>query len=217
MTAEKTTKTSQSEDVYELLKWKILNSELVFSRLYSELELCEISGYGRSPIRSAISKLQHDRLVEVVPRKGLFIRGWNSSELQSVIEARIILETASIRLTTKNISKEQLQKLEKIIEEGRKYIKTGDRKKLMQLDHNFHMLIAKASGNEVIAELVSSLKQRSNPLWFLTVTDEDKLQSVQDEHEMIFEAIKAADPDSAEKAMNYHVEKLSNVLNQTLN
>lgn len=214
MVTEKKAKISQSDEAYEMLKWKILNSELGFGRLYSEQDLCEISGFGRSPVRSAVSKLQHDRLVEVLPRKGLFIRGWSSPELEAVMEARVILETAAIKLATKKISKEQLKHLEKIIKDGRKSLNAGDRKSLMQIDHKFHVLIAEASGNEVISEFISSLKQRSNPLWFLTITGDDKLQSVQDEHEAIFKAIKTGDIDAAADAMSHHIDKLSHVPNQ---
>lgn len=209
MAAEKKAKRSQSDDVYEILKWQILNSELGFGRLYTEQELCEISGFGRSPVRSAVSKLQHDRLVEVVPRKGLFIRGWSSPELKAVMEARVILETAAIKLAAKNATKEQVKELERLTKEGRKSLKAVDRKSLMRIDHEFHVSIAEASGNPVIAELISSLKQRSNPLWFLTITADEKLHAVQDEHEAIVAAIKSGDPKAAVAAMNSHIAELS--------
>ena len=204
-------KHSQSEEVYDFLKWKILNSELAIGRLYTEQELCEISGYGRSPVRTALSRLQHDRLVEVVPRKGLFIRGWSTPELNAVMETRIILESAAVRLAAENATRKQVGVLEKLVRQGRKYLEARDRKGLMRIDHEFHITIAEASGNPVIAELVASLKQRSNPLWFLTLTGEDRLRRVQTEHEEIAAAIKAADPDAAEKAMNLHIDKLTRI------
>ena len=211
MAAVKKAKSSQSDDVYEMLKWKILNSELGFGRMYSEQDLCDISGFGRSPVRSAVAKLQHDRLVDVVPRKGLFIRGWSSPELKAVMEARVILETASVKMAAKNATKVQIKKLERIVKDGRKFLKAGDRKSLMKIDHSLHVAIAEASGNSVIVELISSLKQRSNPLWFLTITGDDKLEAVQDEHEAIVAAIKSSDPAAAVDAMNLHVAKLTQV------
>ncbi|MGI9308416.1 MAG: GntR family transcriptional regulator [Gammaproteobacteria bacterium] len=211
MAARKKTKGSQGDEVYELLKWKILNSELALGRFYTEQDLCEVSNFGRSPVRSALSRLQHDRLVEVVPRKGLFIRGWSSPELKAVMEARIILESAAIRLAAKKATPEQVKNLEAIVKEGRKFLKVRDRKGLMRIDHEFHVSIAEASGNPVIAELIASLKQRSNPLWFLTITGDDKLRDVQIEHEAIVAAIKAGDPQAAVKAMNLHIDKLKQI------
>ena len=211
LTARKKNKVSQSDEVYEVLKWKILNSELALGRLYTEQDLCEISEFGRSPVRSALSRLQHDRLVEVVPRKGLFIRGWSSPELKAVMETRVILESAAVKLAAKNATPEQTKNLESIVKEGRQFLKSKDRKGLMRVDHDFHVSIAQASGNPVIAELIASLKQRSNPLWFLTITGDDKLREVQAEHEAIVAAIKAGDQQAAVKAMNVHIGKLKQI------
>jgi len=212
-TATKTAKqkTSQSDEAYELLKWKILNSELALGRLYTELDLCEISGFGRSPVRSALFRLQHDRLVEVLPRKGLFVRGWSSPELKAVMETRIILESNTAQMAAKKATAGQIAHLEELMSEGRKYLKNQNRKGLMRIDHEFHIKIAEASGNSVIAELIGSLKQRSNPLWFLTITGKEKLAQVQREHEAILEAIKASDPKGAVQAMNAHIDKLSEI------
>ena len=204
-------KNSQSEEVYDFLKWKILNSELAIGRLYTEQELCDISGFGRSPVRSALSRLQHDRLVEVVPRKGLFIRGWSTPELNAVMETRIILEPAAVRLAARNATRKQVSVIEKLVGQGRRFLEARDRRSLMRIDHEFHICIAEASGNPVIAELVASLKQRSNPLWFLTITGEERLRRVQREHEAIAAAIKAADPEEAERAMNLHIDKLKRI------
>jgi len=212
-TATKTAKqkTTQSDEAYELLKWKILNSELALGRLYTELDLCEISGFGRSPVRSALFRLQHDRLVEVLPRKGLFVRGWSSPELKAVMETRIILESNTAQMAAKKATAGQITHLEELMSEGRKYLKNQNRKGLMRIDHQFHIKIAEASGNSVIAELIGSLKQRSNPLWFLTITGKEKLAQVQREHEAILEAIKASDPKAAVRAMNAHINKLSEI------
>lgn len=212
-TATKTAKqkTSQSDEAYELLKWKILNSELALGRLYTELDLCEISGFGRSPVRSALFRLQHDRLIEVLPRKGLFVRGWSSPELKAVMETRIILESNTAQMAAKKATAGQIAHLEELMSDGRKYLKNQNRKGLMRIDHEFHIKIAEASGNSVIAELIGSLKQRSNPLWFLTITGKEKLAQVQREHEAILEAIKASDPKGAVQAMNAHIDKLSEI------
>ena len=127
------------------------------------------------------------------------------------METRVILESAAVRLAARNANKKQVSVLEKLVRQGRRYLEARDRKGLMRIDHEFHISIAEASGNPVIAELVGSLKQRSNPLWFLTITGEDRLRSVQREHEEIAAAIKAADPEVAERSMNLHIDKLTRI------
>ncbi len=208
----KVSKQSQSDKAYEILKWKILNSELALGQLYTEMELCEVSGLGRSPVRNALFRLNHDRLIKVVPRKGMFIRGWSTDELKSVMESRLILESATAGMAAKNATSEQIKYLDQLMNDADKFLEKKDRKSLMRVDHDFHIGLADASGNPVLAELIGSLKQRSNPLWFLRITGRDKLEVVQTEHRAILEAVKKADPEAAVKALRDHIKQLSEVI-----
>jgi DNA-binding GntR family transcriptional regulator len=205
-------KISQSETAYELLKWKILNSEVGIGRLYTEAELCGLIGLGRSPLRSALFKLQHDRLIEVVPRKGMFVRGWSTPELTELTDVRLIIESEVARRAAIHATDGQLRELDKLLSEGRRYLKDGDRKGLMRIDHEFHLVLAKTAQNSVLVELVKFLKQRSNPLWFLTITGPEKLAQVQAQHEAILQAVKARDRKGAVTAMKKHIEGLSSQL-----
>ena len=204
-------KLSQSEKAYELLKWKILNSELNLGKLYTEADLCEITRLGRSPIRNALTNLQRDRLVEVLPRKGMFVRGWSAAELAELTEVRILIETEVVRQATGLATAEQVAELKSLLEDGRRFLKRNDRKGLMQVDHEFHIKLAETTQNSVYIELVKFLKQRSNPLWFLTITGPDKLLQVQQEHEAILQAIVNKDRKSAVRAISKHIRELSNI------
>lgn len=204
-------KLSQSEQAYELLKWKILNSELKFGKLYTEAELCDLVGLGRSPIRSALSNLRRDHLVEVIPRKGIFIKGWSSEELEELTDVRVVIETEVIKRVIGSVSDKQIEKMKSLMEQGRRYVKKNDRKELMRIDHEFHICLAEATQNSVYIELVKFLKQRSNPLWFLTITGPEKLQEVQNEHEAIVDAIIKKDKKSAVSAIKNHLNRLSDL------
>ncbi len=207
----KKTKMSQSEQAYELLKWKILNSELSLGKLYTEAELCELVELGRSPIRSALSNLQRDHLVEVMPRKGMFVKGWTAEELRELTDVRVVIETEVIKLAIGSASDKQINNLKSLMKQGRRYVKKNDRKELMRIDHEFHIGLAEAAQNSVYVELVKFLKQRSNPLWFLTITGPEKLQEVQNEHEAIVDAIIKRDKKSAAIAIKNHLNKLSDL------
>ena len=204
----KKTKMSQSEQAYEFLKWKILNSELSLGKLYTEADLCELVELGRSPIRSALSNLQRDHLVVVMPRKGMFVKGWTAEELGELTDVRVVIETEVIKLAITSASDKQINRLKSLMEKGRRYVKKNDRKELMRIDHEFHIGLAEATQNSVYVELVKFLKQRSNPLWFLRITGPEKLQEVQNEHEAIVDAIIKKDKKSAVSAIKNHLNKL---------
>lgn len=208
MNTNKTKKASQSEQAYELLKWKILNAELSLGRLYTEAELCELVNLGRSPIRSALSNLHRDRLIEVIPRKGMFVKGWTAEELRNVTDARLTIESEVMKLAVASNNSEQINKLKTLLKEGKKHLKNNDRKELMRIDHEFHIGLAKITDNPVYVELVEFLKQRSHSLWFLTITGPEKLLQVQKEHEEILDAIIKKDKRVAVSAIKRHLSKL---------
>ena len=207
----RTKKISHSEQAYELLKWKILNSELSLGKLYTEADLCELVNFGRSPVRSALSNLQRDRLVEVIPRKGMIISGWSTEELKQLTDVRALIEAEVVRLAAVHATDDQIKKLKSLMEQGRGHARKNNRKELMRIDHEFHTGLAEATQNPVYVELVNFLKQRSNPLWFLTITGPEKLQEVQDEHEAILDAVVKSDKKAAAGAIRHHLNKLADL------
>ncbi len=204
-------KASQSALAYEALKWKILNSELSLGKLYTEAELCELVNFGRSPIRSALSNLQRDRLIEVIPRKGMIISGWSTEELKQLIHVRLVIEAEVVRLAATHATVAQVNHMKSLMEQGRAYVKKNNRKELMRIDHEFHGILAEASQNPVLVELANFLKQRSNPLWFLMITGPEKLQEVQSEHEAILDAVMESDKKAAVAAIRHHLNKLADL------
>jgi DNA-binding GntR family transcriptional regulator len=202
----------QSERAYEDIKWKILDGELEPGRLYTEAEFCTVVGFGRSPVRSAVFRLQHDRIIEVLPRKGMFVRSWSAAELKELAEARMIFEGEVAALAANMASPEHIRELEALLEEGRRCVKRGDRKGLMRIDHQFHIGLAQATGRPTYVEIVSFLKQRSISLWNRTLAGLGKVAEVQMEHEAILHAIKARDPKRAAAAIRAHLQGLTDIL-----
>ena len=198
-----------SDQAYEELKWKILDAELKPGKLYTEAELCEVIKLGRSPVRSALFKLQHDRLIEVVPRKGMFIRPWSSTEVHELTDARLVLEPEIVRAAASRADNDDIKRLKKTLEEGRTHLRNSDRRGLMRVDHEFHTALAIASKNPVFVELVKFLKQRSHSLWLITITSMEKMCQVQEQHEAILQTVVNGDAEGAVAAMKSHLNRIT--------
>jgi GntR family transcriptional regulator, rspAB operon transcriptional repressor len=74
------------------------------------------------------------------------------------------------------------------------------------LDREFHLLLARASKNFELAEIVRKLNERSLRFWFISFTTPDHHHSFQQQHEVLYEAVCKHDADAAENAMRVHVE-----------
>lgn len=123
-----------------------------------------------------------------------------------ILDARKAIEGATVRLAAKNITEEELQKVEKLLKKKEEYY----RKKIKNssVDIEFHSTIAKASRNEVLEllyHIISRMGQQSD----LFEDMRNKAGGTYiTSHSDIVDALKAHDPEKAEKSLIDHIELL---------
>ena len=76
----------------------------------------------------------------------------------------------------------------------------------MLLDREYHRTLARATRNDVLAEILYKLNERSLRFWFISLVDAQHHSQVQDEHELVLQAIRNRDPNLAVSAMRSHIE-----------
>jgi len=202
-------KASLGEEAYEAIKWRILGMEIAPGTFLNVQELANALKLGRSPVHYAVLRLQHDGLLEVLPRKGIVVRAWSRDDIAQVVEARVPLETLIARLAAERADKAQVRALKTLLADGPGLIAAGDREGLMRLDRALHHGLAGCTHNPTLAEVQGLLHQRSTPLWFINLADRREYQQVQVEHERIVARVAAGDADGAAAAMHAHLGGLA--------
>jgi DNA-binding GntR family transcriptional regulator len=196
-----------ADDAYNALKWRLLTHELAPGAFLTEQEVCDLLGYGRSPVRSALHRLKYDGLVEILPRKGVIVRAFSPRDINNLIEARLPIEVEMVRLAAARATPAKVDPLRARLAEGRRLLALDDREGLMTLDRAFHRGIAEVTENPVLMEILENLHQRSMILWFVSVSSDGReYDTVQNEHEEILDRIAAQDVDGAAAAMRRHLE-----------
>jgi DNA-binding GntR family transcriptional regulator len=193
-----------SEQAYHLIKEKIITLELAPSSVIDEQALMEELELGRTPIREALHRLATEGLVNIVPRRGMFVANINITDLQKVFEVRMLLEGFCARLAAERITEEQITQMEAVLQELEQ-APNRDVEALMALDERFHALLYQAPGNEFLAEALDRLYAQSLRLWYLVV---DRLADLVGEiavHREIIPALKARDGAWAEALMRQHI------------
>lgn len=200
-----------ADRAYEELKWQILNGEIGPGQLYTEQSICELIDIGRSPVRSALSRLQHDRLIDIIPRKGMLVRGVSNQEIKEIIQVRLRLEPLVAELAAQNASKEDIEEMDLLLRQA-ETADLNDHKLAMRVDHEFHIALARSTGNCVLEEIVSFVKKRSSILWFRGIVSEQQIKGVQKEHRRVLNAVKNRDKQKAVKYLTDHIAKLENAV-----
>jgi DNA-binding GntR family transcriptional regulator len=199
---------SLTERAYTEIKDKILSLELRPGLFLNELALCEMLNIGRMPVHQAVHRLQSEKLIEVIPRKGLVIRTDSLHDIIALIEARLAMEPNIAALAAERASDEQVAELKHLLAESDSVMEQSRRKSAMALDRAFHKLVAEACGNPILADAQRPLQERSDMIWHLRIMSEDGLVITQKEHARILEAIVKRDASGARKAMAEHLMSL---------
>jgi DNA-binding GntR family transcriptional regulator len=123
-----------------------------------------------------------------------------------MIDVRMINETQCARLAAVRADDNHFASMSAVLDKAHHAINKRDIRALMTLDREFHLLLASASKNFELAEVLRKLNERSLRFWFISFTTPDHHHSFQQQHEAVFEAIRKHDSDAAESAMRVHIE-----------
>lgn len=197
---------------YDEIKTRIITCALKPGEYINEAALCAMTGFGRTPVHQAIDRLSVEGLVDVIPRKGAIVKPMSFDEIVQIVEARSVNEALGGRLAAQRAQPDEIARLRAILKEAETALKDGEAESLMRLDRDFHGVIARASRNGVLADILSKLHDRSLRVWFVSLNSPGRNRLVHEEHAAICEAIARRDPDGAEAAMRAHVDSFRNHL-----
>ncbi|HEL0598842.1 TPA: FadR family transcriptional regulator [Streptococcus equi subsp. zooepidemicus] len=201
-----------------LLKLILERGYEVGAKLPNEYELAQDLEVGRSTIREAVRSLATRNVLEVRQGSGTYIsskKGVSEDPLgfslvkdtakltADLFELRLLLEPRIAALTAQHATPKEVEALEKLVVDIEEAVAAGDPKHL-QLDVNFHSLMAKYSGNIAMDSLLPVINQSIhliNANYTNHQMKEDSLQA----HRDILNAIKAGDPIAAYDAMLLHI------------
>ena len=204
-----------SEKAYQLIKEKIITLELPPASLINEQALMEELELGRTPIREALHRLAVEGLVNIVPRRGMFVADISITDLQRIFEVRMFLEGFCARLAAQRVTEDQIVQMEAVLQDLEQ-VPDGDVKALMAIDKRFHQLIYQAADNEFLAEILNRLYAPSLRLWYLGLDRLGGFREAIEQHQGIAEAVKARDGTQAEALIQQHIAQFQQEIKAVL-
>ncbi|HZD56501.1 MAG TPA: GntR family transcriptional regulator, partial [Anaerolineales bacterium] len=144
---------SLGEEVFEILRDKILAGEYPLGEWLRQEEIGKQLGVSQTPVREALDRLVSEGLAERVPYRGVRVSTLTSEEIADIYAARLVLEVNLARAAAHNIASEQLTKLERLVNEAQSLISLEDMSSRRQLNIEFHFTLASASKNQVLERL----------------------------------------------------------------
>jgi DNA-binding GntR family transcriptional regulator len=150
---------SAAQRVYEHVKTGILDATYSPGELITEGLVSEHVGVSRTPVREALLRLEGEGLVRLYPKKGALVVPVSAKEAEDVLEARALVEGYAAPRAWEGRT-ELAAELAPLVEAMRRHRADGDRVAFNQADRSFHERIVAAAGNDVLARLYRSLRER---------------------------------------------------------
>ena len=196
MTQNNTQARSAYHQAYEIIRDRILNGEMPGGTKIVEEKLATELGFSRTPIRDSLRQLAHEGLI--VNKK---VVQPTEKDLRDLFEVRGLLEGSSAKSAATYLSEEDLNSLSECIKIGRE----GSIEEIMDANERFHEIIVQASGNALMIDTIDRMKSIIY-LFRKTVVLNNRPRLI-DEHEEIYEAIKARDSEKAQQLMEAHLKE----------
>ncbi len=182
-----------ADHVREELEQAILTGAYDDGARLDENSLSTRFAVSRTPIREALQMLAASGLVELIARRGAFVRHPGFVELLEMFEVMAELEALCGRLAARRLTDTALDSLKQAEQFCSDALKTGDTDAYYRANEGFHHLLYEASGNSFLISEAKRLHRRLQPF-----------QSM-DEHRQILAALEAGDADTAGRVLRDHV------------
>jgi len=194
--------------VYESLKESILNGSLKPGEKLMESRIAEDLGVSRTPVREAIRKLEKEKYVKMIPRKGAYVEDLTMEDILEVLEIRIVLEGLASKLAARNISDEMKDRIRKNMKSFDNASSELDRKELISLDEKFHHIIYQSSGNKKLNEIVRELQDQFQRFRLSYFNELSSYMKLANSHNKLYQAIIDGDEKAAEDYAKEHIEEI---------
>lgn len=206
---------SQSEEAYLKIRDRIVSLDLAPGSVVNEGRLQTELAIGRTPIREALQRLAHEKLVQSVPHRGTFVTDVKITDLARITEVRVVLEAHAARLAAERCTAaDQAAMADLLISLRSGAVK--DQRELMKLDQQIHRRVYQAARNSYLESTLERYFNLSLRLWFLVLDHEVRLRAAVEEHAELLEAVVAHDADRAESIMRRHVTGFEHEIRKAL-
>ena len=196
---------TRKQTAYDYIKKKILSCEYEPGSFMNEQFICDELELSRTPVRDALSRLEQEGLVSILPKKGFLVSELKLNDINHIYEVRLLIEPYVLRRYGPKLDQGRLRQFRDMMSgTGWDGYSFDD---YYSLDDDFHGFIMGALSNRYLIETYENIKNLNRRLRVLSGSRvENRIANTYREHGEIIDACLKNDWEGAANAMIKHLE-----------
>ena len=205
MTNKKNENKNLKIQAYAILKDKIVHCEYPPGSMLNETQLATELGFSRTPIREAVSILEMDGFLRIVPKKGILVTDILLNDVGQIFQARMEIEPIALKLAAPHITEEEILQWKKTFLSSDPSVEHG-----YQRDTEMHLGIISHCNNVYIIDMMKKVFDKNTRIILSSPQNKEHLQEAQKEHLEILDELLNQNIETAAEKMRLHVANCRN-------
>ncbi|MGJ8556916.1 MAG: GntR family transcriptional regulator [Sulfitobacter geojensis] len=198
-------------EIYNRIWLSIAERKIKPGTRLKEEKLAEIFNVSRARVRRALTTLEHEGLVTLVPNRGAFVSQPSTAEARDIFFARRTIENSLVTRLCQNGTPQDFEKLEEHVAKERAAREVGDIKTSIRLSGGFHVLVGELAGSPYLWDVLRDLVSRTSLIMAMYQT-RSQADCGPDEHADVVASIREGNVERAQHLMSHHIEHLESKL-----
>lgn len=201
-----TGESSLAEEVADILRTRIITGEYEMGEKLVENKIARELKVSRTPVRDAFKQLTRERLIEYIPNKGCFAKGFSQKDMDDIYAVRKAVEELAVTWAIENSTEEGIDALKEQLDLMSFYTEHCFVDKLLQANEAFHNMIYQMTGSRFIVQVLKAYQDYVHLARKRTLSREENLPEIYAEHVRIYGAIRDGDAERAKAEVGHHLE-----------
>ena len=194
------------EAVYSAMKQVLLTNKYAPGERIGIDKLCQELEVSRTPVFEALNRLKAEGMVEIIPRKGVYLVSFSAEKTQEVYVVREALEGLATKLAAEKLTPRYAKLLKAALDEQATCLQEDDIKGYATATIDFHNTVLKAADNETLSRILGAIYAQIEVLRLRTLYLPQRLRASYAEHQRIYQALIEGNPTSSEQEARKHIE-----------
>lgn len=186
---------------YFTLKERLINCIYPPGAILNEAQLAADLSLSRTPVREAISRLEMDGLVRIMPKKGIYVTDISITDVLQIFQARLEIEPVTTRMAARSLPREELVGFQQKFEQ-----ETPDITNAFRLDTAMHLFIIEHCGNRYMIDMMHKIFDENTRIIISSKQNQLQIHDAKREHMDILDSLLEGEIEKAVLLMRSHIE-----------